>query len=494
MGTDRDIRRLCAVAVVALSASVFAQSSANPVGACPIAPPVCSVATKPADQTTSGFWDRENVLPPLVWGCNDEWKLQFGGSQMFRFENRRNFDMRTEVDDDDHMRFERTLLNVDVVYDSLYRVYLEVIDADVKGAAINPLQSAEWDMLQAFVDLKDCKDSPWTLRLGRQLLPIHPEGRVYGRPPVDYYWFNFLPVFDGAMLFYKTQQMEVQTFFLQPVQNRELAPSGRVYNDNFSSFDSRWFYGSIATFKDCAPHEYEFYFFGQRDNGDYRDFPAPLRNEAGQIGEGTRYTAGWRARGPIKKWEGCGTLGYGLEAAYQFGDNVGDEIQAHMLHADLNYTWEHPWKPKVTLLGNLASGDDKLDDGKLNTFDPLYGASHYGYGTIDFFRLSNMREVALTGEVRPTDKLRFLAEVHKFWLDSSTDAWNTALGGTFGRDPSGGPGREGGTELDFTAYYQPNKRLSFEAGVAHFVGGEYLESQGRNDHANFLFVQTTFKF
>jgi hypothetical protein len=504
--------RICAVLTVAVAVPCFAQTSASPVAVAPERVPTTPQEIQAApeqfrpspppplgglrvdDEVTSGFWDREHVLCPLVWGCEDEWKLQVGGSTMIRWEDRRNFDLNSKVDDDDRLKFIRHFVNVDVVYDSLYRAYFEVIDAHTSGHEVDPLQTDRWDIYQAFIDLKDCKDSPWTLRLGRQLLPLHPEGRLYGRPPVDYYWFNFLPAFDGAMLFYKTKDVEVQTFLLQPLIPRVLE-DGIVRNGSLRHIDSRWFYGSIATFRDCAPHEYEFYAFGQSDNGDNRRFPPPVRSEDGIFGEGDRYTVGWRARGPIKKWDGCGVLGYGLEAAYQFGEQSNDDIKAHMLHADVNYEWEHPWKPKVTLLGNLASGDDRLNDGELNTFDPLYGSSHYGYGTIDFFRLSNMREIALTGQVSsPNKKWRFLAEAHRYWLDSPTDAWNTALGTSFGRVPIKPPGREAGTEYDFTAYYQPNKRLSFEAGVAHFQGGDWPRSRGMDDHATFLFFQTVFKF
>lgn len=441
-----------------------------------------------------GFWDRDYVVPPMIWGCRDEWKLQFGGSQQVRWETRENFGLKTH--NTDHLQFLRTFVNAEVVYDSLIRAYVEVVNADVHNYALNQYQQDNWDVFQAWVELKDAKDSPWALRLGRQVLPIHPEGRLYGRPPIDYYWFNLLPTFDGAMLFYKTKTVDWQTFFLQPTTNRYINDDGVLDTRRLREIDSKWFWGTIATFTDCAPHTYEFYFFGHDDHGRQRTWLPPPTDELKNIGESHRYTVGSRVRGPIKKWEGCGTLGYGLEGAYQFGKNVDDRIDAFMLHADVNYEWEHPWKPKVTLLGNWASGDDRLGDGELNTFDPLYGSSHYGYGTIDFFRLANMREIALTGEIRPTSKLRFLAEAHKFWLDSNTDAWITALGnpGSFGRDPSGKGGNEAGTEFDFTAYYQPNKRLAFETGVAHFTGGDYASAHGMKKDATFLFFQTIFKF
>jgi hypothetical protein len=466
--------------------------AARPETASPMPPATPSEQAAPKPPEPTDFWNREHVVPPLIWGCSDEFKLQFGGSQMIRWENRRNFDLDSSVDDDPHGQFLRTLLNLELTA-PCFRAFLEVIDADARGWAVDPLWDADWDIYQAFVELKDAPDSPWTLRLGRMILPLHPEGRLWGRPPVDYYWFNFLPNFDGVMLDYKTKEVEVHTFFLQSLTNRSINRAGIVRNDDFEQIDSRWFWGSIATFRDCAPHEYEFYFFGLNDNGDNRFFPPPPRSEAGEFGELEKYTIGSRVRGPIKKWEGCGTLGYGLEAAWQWGQQANDDISAYMLHADINYEWDHPWKPKLTLLGNLASGDRDHNDGELNTFDPLFGSSHYGYGTIDFFRLSNMRELGLTFSLNPCKEWKILAEVHRYWLDSPSDAWVGPYA-NFGRDVNEDGGNQAGTEFDLTLTYQPNKRFTFEAGAAHFRGGDWPQNRGRNDNASFLFLQTTFKF
>lgn len=454
------------------------------------------VATSPSDKKTTPPEAPYHLFAPLVWGEDEEWRLQFGGDINFRNEHRSNFDMKKKFRYDDHLSFMRTRVNVDVFYRKLIRAYVELIDADVYGEQVNPFQTDHWDLFQAFLELKDCEDSPWTLRVGRQLLPIISEGRIFGMPPPELYWFNLLPVFDGAMLNYKTPKEQVHLFLLQPDTPMRLRDGVVLESGHLRQLDRTWFYGMYGNFKYFDQHDFDVYLMGLSDQMEERNEPRPVKSEEGRYGTTDRYTVGSRWRGPIYKWDGCGTLGYGLEGAYQFGHLSNDEISAYMLHADVNYVWEHPWKPKVTLLGNLASGDDEPGDGKSNTFSPLYGSSHYAYGIIDFTRLQNLREVALTGSIDPTEKLRVQSGLHKFWLDSPTDAWYTALGnpGSFGRDVDGKSGRELGEEIDLTFTYKYSKCLSFETGAAHFFPGEFAKNKGKDDGANFFFFQTYFKF
>lgn len=450
---------------------------------------------KAPDPSTLPWTERPNICPPLVWGCDNEWKLQFGGSIMTRFEKRRNLDLTKAVDDDDDLTFLRTFVNLDLSYRKLTRIFVEFVDSQATGWRLDPLQNDRWDVFQAFVELKAREDSPWTLRLGRQVLPIVSEGRQWGRPPVEFYWFNLLPVFDGVMLDYKTKTAEVHTFLLKPLTSRHIdEDTGVVYSDTLYRVSDAWHYGIYSQFKNLAPHTYDLYVLGFSDHGDDRDFPPGSRDEDGTFDNEDRISVGTCWRGPIKKWEGCGTLGYGFEAAYQFGHIGDDRINAYMLHGDINYEWEHPWKPKVTLLANWASGDNRVGDNEINTFSPYYGASHYGYGTMDLFRLTNLREIALTGSISPTTSVRVLLEAHQYWLDSESDAWNTAIGTTFGRNVAGDWAREAGTEFDITLYYKPNKRWAFELGAAHFIPGEAARDRGRDDSANFVFLQTVFSF
>ncbi|AXA36747.1 hypothetical protein BRCON_1970 [Candidatus Sumerlaea chitinivorans] len=437
--------------------------------------------------------EREHLLPPLVWGQNDEWKLQFGGSVQFRNEYRHNFDMRSEISDNDHLSFVRTYINLDLTYREIVRVFFETLDARVWDENVDRMATDHWDVQQFFVELKDAPKSPWTLRLGRQRLPIISEGYVWGLPPVEYYWWNFVPVFDGAMLDYKTKDVQTHIFLLQPLTFARIR-DGVMTTGHASELNRTWHYGIYSQLKKWAPHTVDLFFLGLSDQDNDRTWPAPNLSEQGRNGTTNRYTVGTALRGPIRKYD-SGTLGYGLATAYQFGNWSNNDIRAWMLHADINYTWEHhPWKPKLTLLTNIASGDRKPGDDVNNRFNPLYGASHYGYGVIDFFRLSNIRQIGVTYAIKPHEKVKLVAEYHHFWLDSRTDAWGSPIGMNFGRDPSGNSGRDAGDEVDLTLTYTHSKRWQSELGFAYFFPGNFAKKQGRDDGAHFLFLQTIYKF
>lgn len=481
---------LCGSVAIVSEAGAQSPASAQPRATAPSKAAKPAAEKKDAKTTPTQPW---HVFPPLVWGCEDEWSVQFGGDVQYRRESRKNYDMIKGTHDDDHLQFLRTRLAFDVWNKPCFRAFLQVQDAHTYNEAVDPLQSVSWDVHQAFVELRDyCPDSPWVLRLGRMEMPIIGEGRVFGSPPLELQWVNLFPAFDGAMIDYKTKDIQSHTFVMQRVYHQTLMDDV-VVSDHGRGLDHEWFYGNYTTIRCLAPHEYDLYFLGLSDLKDDRVFPFANASELGIPGTADRYTVGTRWRGPICKNE-CGTLGYGFEGAYQFGHVSRDEIDAYMIHADINYQWEDPWKPKITLLGNVATGDRKPGDGETNRFSPLFGASHYGYGIIDFVRLQNLREIALLGTFEPRKDLRFTAGLHQFWLDSRTDAWITAFGTSPGRDVTGQSGRDIGNEVDLTMTWKACKNLTLEAGAAHFMPGNFAEKQGRGDNANFFYVMTVFTF
>lgn len=489
---------LSVLMAVSVSASCFGQApvSAVPV-AVPASPDKCAVAPAKvvvvpvkADACTT---PPDHLTPPLIWGCDNEWKLQFGGDVSFRAESRQNFYYPKLTNSGDALQFLRARVNFDLTYRNLVQAFVEIIDARVYNYTTDPLQSDSWDVYQAFLAIKYYENCPYTLRVGRMMLPAISEGRVFGVPPsVDLFWFNMLPLFQGANLEYKDKDWTAYTFLLQQVVPQAIHDDVLV-NSRFNKLDHSWFYGVYANCRALAPHDFDLYFLGLSDQEDMRTFPKPVKDENGFFGTSDRYTVGSRWRGPIYKDE-CGTLGYGLEGAYQFGHVAEDRISAWMGHADINYAWNQPWKPKLMFLGNLASGDKTPGDGVSNTFNPLFGSSHYGYGIIDFTKLQNLRELALTGSIEPCKNWRFNAGLHQFWLDSPNDAWYTALGVPFGRDKAGTDGDALGHEFDIYATYTPNKYLTCETGFAHFMPGDFAKNTGHTWNANFIYAQACFKF
>lgn len=445
--------------------------------------------TKTTD-TKAAPEDKPHILPPFTFGPNNEYKLQFGGDVRFRFEDHHNYDLRRQTGDNDKLGLLRSRINWDLTYCSFVRAFVEVMDSREIDAAISQNAEDYFDLHQLFLELKDPAGGPWSIRAGRQILDLGKDNRLVQSSN----WSNLPRTHDGLRLMYRSQDLDNDTILLHP-DYYEHANGVDVVTGHERPRRDEWFYGSYFTLKQFKPHTIEAYFLGLSDTNNHRTFPRPVKSEENKFGTTDRYTIGSALYGPLWKRDGVGTLSYGTDAAYQFGHRSNDEIHAYMLHGDLDYQWEKQWKPKVSLVGNIASGDRQKGDGESNTFNPLFGSTHGPYGIIDFVRLQNLRELALVGSVEPTEKWKAQLELHRFWLDSPTDAWYDARGNTVARDATGHSGSGLGDEIDAILTYKMNKFVTLEGGAAHWFGnGDFADGTHRGDAANFLYLQTSISF
>jgi hypothetical protein len=435
--------------------------------------------------------EKPHILPPFSWGPNNEYKLQFGGDTRIRLENRHNWDLQRETGDNDKLGLVRTRLNWDMTWCNAWRAFVEILDGREIDAAIHQNQEDYFDLHQAFLEYKEPAPSPWSIRVGRQEIELGRDKRLVESAN----WQNLRRTFDGARLMYRSEDVDNDTF-LTHADYYDHQHGNEIVSDHVGPRRNEWFYGTYFTLKQFKPHTLEAYFLGLSDTDEHRTFPRDVKSEEGRFGTTDRYTVGSALYGPLWKGEGCGTLSYGTEAAYQFGHRSNDDIDAWMFHGDLNYQWDEPFKPKLSLIGNLASGDREKGDGVTNTFSPLFGAAHTPYGIIDVVRLQNLREAALVGSVEPTDKLKAQLEFHRFWLDSKTDAWYDGRNSnTLGRDANGRSGRELGDELDAILTYKATRFVTLEGGLAHFfANGSFAQNVNRDTDSNLLYLQTTISF
>ena len=445
-----------------------------------------SASSTPATSATKT--SAPHLLAPIQWGEHDEWSLQIGGMQRTRYERRGNYDMNKRVGDSDRFGLMRSQINADLVYRNVARAFLEVLDARTAGTRVDYQQEAYAHVQQAWLELREDRPNPWAIRVGRQELILGDSLLVETSPG----WANLPHIHEGVRIMRNTPVWDLSMFLVQPTSYKK-AYKGGTTSDVNHRVDGQWFYGIYPTFKFLRPHEFDVYFLGLSDNGTHRNVPAPPKSEDGTVGTSDRYTVGTRWRGPISKTE-WGTLAYGVEGGYQFGHQSRDEVRAYFLHTDLSYQWNKPWKPKVSLVGNLASGDRRVGDGQNNTFQPPFGTVHSPYGIVDFARLQNLRHFGIEASFQPNEKLTIEPGIHQFWLDSRTDSWYNGGGTSLARDKSGHSGRDLGQEIDIVAKYKMNKFLTLETGAGHFLAGPFAEKNGRGDLANYVYVQYVLKF
>lgn len=425
--------------------------------------------------------ERIKLLPPFEWGSEKQWRLEVGGDQRIRFERLDNLDLNKKNADNDDVGTLRTRLNFELTYRARIRTYVEIADVREIGARVPLGQEAYAHIHQFYVEAPLGEGSPWSVRVGRQRMSFG-DGRLVSEDN----WLNLIPLFDGVRLRYQGNDIDANFFVVRPDTYQRLW-HGRLVSGRPRPIDSAWFTGTYVSLSKWKSHTWDVYAFGLSDNGRGRSVPAAPSDESGRVGRLRRYTLGTRLVGTLHENPGVGTLGYGLEAAWQFGRVAQDRIRAAMAHADINYQWDKPWKPMLKLEGNLASGDRRLGDGTLGTFDPLFPGT---YSVIDKVRLQNLREVALTFKFQPASKLTIQTQARRYWLDSTTDAWPA-----YGlRDPSGKSGRAIGTELSLVATYEVSKRATLEAAVGRLLPGGFPKSFGNRDSANYVYVQYEWRF
>lgn len=446
------------------------------------------------DATTETEEEKEpsashHILPPITFGPNGENTLQISGETRIRGEYRDNFNLRDDRNRDDGLAFTRTFVNFDLLHRDCVRAFVQILDAREIDTHIYQGQESHVDLHQAFLEFPlTGKDGPWSLRAGRQEM-ILGKYKTFNDASS---WSNLRRRFDGLRAMYRTDELDADIFVLHPNYYERRRGDGE-YTSRGRPRTEEYYYGAYITDRRFAEHTWEYYFLGLSDNKDRRTFNPNRRGEDGAYGEENRFTVGSAFYGPLHE-DDCGILSYYVEGAYQFGRYASDRIRAYIFRGSLTHEWKRPWKPTVGLVGTLSSGDRDPDDGTAGRLDYLWGSTSSPYGIMNVVNPRNLREIALVGSVEPNEKLTVRAEAHAFWLDSKTDSWDNLPGQSSLRDRSGRSGREIGQEISLEAEYDWSECLSIEAGAAHFFPGSFPASHGKNDGANFFYLQTTYRF
>lgn len=214
-----------------------------------------------------------------------------------------------------------------------------------------------------------------------------------------------------------------------------------------------------------------------------------------------------------------GTVNYAATGAYS---NVTQTHQAWAAHAELGYSFDTVWSPRLFLEYDYASGSKKWTQHSANEvdsrFDPLYGASDFDFGPTGIygaFQRSNINSPGYKLNFSPRNDLEFSLQQRLVWLASAGDCWggNTCTAAT---TPALAEGKSSfvGDQLAFRGRYNLSSSLNFEAGWYHLFKGEfartaktttssgtYLKPTGATsypttpgDDTDYFFVQSQLRF
>lgn len=410
-------------------------------------------------------------------GTEDLSWLEFGLEQRTRFENR-NEDYRYGLRDT-HQFLLRSDMYIGIrdILDPL-RFGLELQDSRQYQGSFpeNASDVDEFDVLQAFMELyfKDAigPDRPLIFRAGRMSLDLA-NRRLVARNGFR----NTTNAFDGFRLTLgqKSNDWQMDILAAMPVE--------RLLQQPDRPDEERWLYAWVGTWRGWSEIiTIETYYIVLDED---RKPIAALDREIHNIGV--------HGFGPI----GESGFDYDFDFTWQFGNDnsaapgLDRTRRAFAAHAELGYSFDLPWKPRLSAYCNYASGDrDPRPRDHLNErFDSLYGDS-FGYGIMNIQRLENMINPNIRLSLAPHDKVEFNGFYRWYFVASDSDRSSWA-----GRvDPTGRSGDYVGSAVDLVMKYKVCPNFNVEMGYSHFTPGNFIERTGDSENSDFFYVQTTLQF
>ena len=186
-----------------------------------------------------------------------------------------------------------------------------------------------------------------------------------------------------------------------------------------------------------------------------------------------------------------GKFDFQTETMGQFGTvryttaSTQDQMhQAWAEHADLGYTFDMPWSPRLMLEYDYASGSKNPGATASFTdqrFDPLYGVPVGDFGPTGIYGAisrSNINSPGYKISLAPRSDLQFNLQQRFVWLASASECWGGAAcssASTLVLQPTKSSGSFVGDQLGITGRYDFNSSLNFDAGWFYLFKGQFAK-------------------
>jgi len=395
-------------------------------------------------------------------------QVSLDGQARFRFEYRDPVaytDLPASTRSDD-LYLSRLRINLKFGVSDDIDVFIQPQDQRTWGQEASVLSDEKnLDLHQGYAEFRNLWGEPLSVKIGRQELQYGDQRLI---SPLD--WSNIARAWDGIKVRYAPGAWSIDAFYT-------------VIKEGNGAGEDQDFWGFYGSCTAVENHEFDLYVLGRQ----VRD--GSIVDELGRTGDLIDTTAGARMKGKAAGFD------YTLEGMFQFGRSAKDRVKADAFAATLGYTFDLPWKPRLGIEADWASGDKDPTDGKHGTFDPLFPFQHYYQGFADIFAFKNGRDLMGSIKVAPTETLSVQADVHGFWLVEERDAWYNAAGGVTRRDATGNSDSRVGTEVDLHARLAAGKWVKFWGGWSHFFPGGFVkDTPGTDRGMDWFFLQMTVDF
>ncbi|MBL8559378.1 MAG: alginate export family protein [Hyphomonadaceae bacterium] len=197
---------------------------------------------------------------------------------------------------------------------------------------------------------------------------------------------------------------------------------------------------------------------------------------------------------------------FDVEASYRTGTrratssaaDIADlDVEAWTAHAHLGYTFDHPWRWRVSVDHDYATGDETPGDSNFDQYERLFGGRRTDLGYTGIFgplSPANLDAPGFRVEVRPSARLDAVVAYKAARLESRRDVWV----GANVRDASGASGHAIGDLIDARArYWIIPQSVRVEAGVSWLSLGRFAReapNASRQGDSRVVYVQLTQSF
>ncbi|MCS3799074.1 alginate export family protein [Niastella sp. OAS944] len=409
-----------------------------------------------AQSDTTHDWYKRIKFIPL--SANGNTYLSFGGDFRYQYFYFKNEDFGDEPKDKDGYMLNRLLVHGDLHIGNSFRTFVQLQSSGAGGRPnASPVDDNPLELHQAFVDLSNRSTAPLrlTLRAGRQELSYGSQRLVSVREGP-----NNRQSFDAVKLMAGWKNVKADAFFSHYVAARK-----GIFDDKFNK--NTLFWGNYFTFKQVpVVGGLDLYYLGlQRKEASFDNIK----------GKETRHSFGTRLFGNAGSWD------YDAEALYQFGDIDGRDISAWTASLNTNYKFENCFlQPELGVKTELISGDQKMDDNKIQTFNPLFPRGGY-FGLAALIGPANLFDIHPAASLNFSKKTALNFDIDFFWRYSNNDGIygpNTALlySGKLATE------RHIGNQFSTDFVFTPNPYFYLRTEFTWLKAGSYLKqvSAGKN--------------
>lgn len=285
---------------------------------------------------------------------------------------------------------------------------------------------------------------------------------------------NLRFAFDAARIGYRKNNIAVDA-----IAASDIKVNTGIFDNKRSKEINLWGVYSTINFTGKPNTSIDVYYLGiHHDNARYEE----------GAGKETRHSAG------LRLWNKPAVFTYDIESLIQWGKFSGNNILAWTVSASISYTI-NPLKKHATLFGlktDVISGDGKLNDGKLGTFNGLYPKAGY-FGFDPQVGPANMIDFHPYTIQHINEKFSCQLDAVMYWRYSLQDGVYRPSG-AFNLPGSSSASRYIGTIYLCQLTYEFNNFLIADFGIQYFNIGKFIRDIGGDHNPVLTNTRLMFKF